>query len=286
VTAICRSREQLHMALPHDRTRAVVMTMGALHAGHARLIDAARAEVGDEGHVTVTIFVNPLQFAANEDLGRYPRTPEADVALCREHGADLVFLPSVADVYGPDAGADASGITVDPGALGTRWEGEQRPGHFAGMLTVVLTLLHLSRAEVAVFGEKDYQQLTLIRAMVRRFALPVRVVGVPTVRDRDGLALSSRNAYLDAQQRARALAVPAALAAGRDAAEAGGDAEVVLDAARGVLEDAGLEPDYLVLADPQLGPPPQMGEARLLTAVRVGGTRLLDTTAVVLRGVA
>jgi pantoate--beta-alanine ligase len=286
VTGICRSREQLHLALPHDRTRAVVMTMGALHAGHALLIDAARSEVGAEGHVTVTIFVNPLQFGAQEDFGRYPRTPEADLELCRRHGADLVFLPSVADVYGSTTGAGPGGISVDPGELGTRWEGEQRPGHFAGMLTVVLTLLHLTRADVALFGEKDYQQLTLVRAMVRRFAVPVRIVGCPTVRDADGLALSSRNAYLDPLQRATALAVPGALQAARAAADAGGDADVVVAAARGVLREAGLDPDYLALTDPDLGPPPSMGPARLLVAVRLGSTRLLDTTALLLRGAA
>lgn len=286
MVAICHSREELRLALPHDMQRAVVMTMGALHVGHASLIEAARRDVGEAGHVTVTVFVNPLQFGPNEDFARYPRTPQADIDMAGRHGADLVFLPSVADIYGSDAGADPDGITVSPGRLGDRYEGEQRPGHFAGVLTVVLTLLQLSAADRAYFGEKDYQQLTLIAAMARRFCLPVRIVGVPTVRDDDGLALSSRNVYLSQQQRQQALAIPRALAAARNAAEAGAQANVVVQTAADVLAEAGLAPDYLALTDPDLGPAPATGEARLLVAVRVGTTRLLDNIAIALRNVA
>jgi pantoate--beta-alanine ligase len=286
VVAVCTSREQLRLALPYNATRGVVMTMGALHAGHAALITAAREAVGPQGHVTVTVFVNPLQFGPQEDFGRYPRTPEADIDLAADRGADLVYLPSVADVYGSDAGADPAGITVSPGVLGTRWEGERRPGHFAGVLTVVLTLLQLTRADIAVFGEKDYQQLTLIRAMARRFALPVRVLGVATVRDADGLALSSRNVYLSAEQREQALAIPRALTAAQEVAAAGGDGASATSAAAAALRSAGLRPDYLVLTDPDLGPAPETGEARLLVAVPVGTTRLLDNAAISLRSVA
>jgi len=282
---VCRTREELRLALPHDRTRAVVMTMGALHAGHAALIDAARRDVGPQGHVLLTIFVNPLQFGPGEDFDRYPRSEQADMALAREHGCDAIYLPSVTDVYGA-AGPDAAGITVDPGPLGARWEGALRPGHFRGVLTVVLTLLHLTLAERAYYGEKDYQQLALIRSMARRFALPVRIIGVPTVRDHDGLALSSRNAYLDPAQRLQAAEIPRALFAARDAAAAGGDPGVVRGTAADILRHAGLIPDYLDLAGPDLGPAPEVGRARLIAAVPVGRTRLLDNLEVSLRGAA
>lgn len=286
MVAVCHSREELRLALPHDAERAVVMTMGALHVGHASLVEAARRDVGPDGHVTVTVFVNPLQFGPREDFARYPRTPQADIEIAAQYGADLVFLPSVADIYGSDAGADPDGITVSPGRLGAWYEGEQRPGHFAGVLTVVLTLLQLSAADRAYFGEKDYQQLTLIRSMARRFCLPVHIIGVPTVRDDDGLALSSRNVYLSAEQRQQALAIPRALAAARNAAEAGADADVLLQTASEVLAASGLTPDYLALTAPDLGAAPAVGEARLLVAARVGTTRLLDNICVHLRDVA
>lgn len=286
MVATSRSREQLRLALPHDRTRAVVMTMGALHAGHAALIDAARNHVGEHGHVTVTIFVNPLQFGPGEDYERYPRSVDADLAICAEHGADHVFLPTVADIYGHDEGAQPGGITVDPGTLGSDWEGSARPGHFSGMLTVVLTLLNLTKAEIAFFGEKDYQQLTLIKAMARRFQLPVKIIGVPTVRESDGLALSSRNAYLSEAEREQAAAIPAALFAAQDAAHAGATVDSIIDGVHRDLEATELTPDYVVITDPELGPAPTYGEARLLVAVPVGGTRLLDNVALELRGVA
>ena len=286
MTEVIRSREQLSLALPHDRTRAVVMTMGALHAGHAALIDAAREDVGEDGHVTVTIFVNPLQFGPGEDFDAYPRDAAADIALCREHGADAVFLPSVADVYRSDSGADPGGITIDPGRLGQGMEGDQRPGHFSGMLTVVLALLHLTQADRAYFGEKDFQQLTLVRAMARRFYLPVRIIGVPTVREPDGLAMSSRNVYLTPAEREQAAAIPAALSEAQEAADAGADADAVVQVARDHLAGAGLHPDYVELRDPMLGPAPEWGEARLLVAVPVGRARLLDNVPVLLREVA
>ncbi len=286
MVAVCTSREQLRLALPYDRPRAVVMTMGALHDGHASLIDAARAAVGRQGHVTVTVFVNPLQFGPAEDLDRYPRTPQADIDLAAAHGCDVVFLPPVGDVFGQVPGTAAAGISVDPGPLGDELEGAARPGHFSGVLTVVLTLLHLTRPDSAFFGEKDYQQLTLIRAMSERLALGVRIVGVPTVRDGDGLALSSRNVYLSPDERARALAIPRALFAAQDAAAAGADSGVIFELVRGTLADSALVADYIALTDPDLGPAPAMGEARLLVAVPVGRTRLLDNVGLQLKGVA
>jgi pantoate--beta-alanine ligase len=194
-------------------TVGVVMTMGALHEGHEALIRAA-AEQAD--NVLVTIFVNPLQFGPNEDFDRYPRTLDDDLAICARNGVDLVFAPPVGQMY-PHG---EPSVRVNPGPLGEILEGASRPGFFHGVLTVVLKLLHLTRPDLAFFGEKDYQQLTLVRRMVRDTDLPVRVVGVPTVREPDGLARSSRNRYLDPAQRRAALALSAALAAG--AAATGG----------------------------------------------------------------
>jgi len=253
---------------------ALVPTMGALHAGHRALVRAAKARAAS---VVVSVFVNPTQFGPGEDFDRYPRTWDADLAALAEEGADLVFHPGVEDVYPPGS----VGVTVDPGPLGSVLEGAVRPGHFAGVLTVVAKLFGLVRPDLAVFGEKDYQQLTLIRAMARELALGLEVVGVPTVREDDGMALSSRNRYLDPAQRGAASAISAALRAGVDAG--GHGAGAVLAAARTVLEgEPSLVLDYLELTDPDLGPPPSAGPARLLVAARVGATRLLDNTAVLL----
>ncbi|WP_306000616.1 pantoate--beta-alanine ligase [Blastococcus carthaginiensis] len=255
---------------------ALVPTMGALHEGHRALVRAARERAGG---VVVSVFVNPTQFGPGEDFDRYPRTWDADLAALAEEGADVVFHPPVEEVYPPGA----AGVTVDPGPLGSVLEGAVRPGHFAGVLTVVTTLFGLVRPDLALFGEKDYQQLTLIRAMARELALGVEVVGIPTVREDDGLALSSRNRYLSPEQRARAATVNRALRAGADAGPQGPDA--VLAAARAVLAEApDLVQDYLELTDTDLGPAPAAGPARLLVAVRAGSTRLLDNTAVRLGG--
>ncbi|WP_128375411.1 pantoate--beta-alanine ligase [Streptomyces cavernae] len=199
-----------HFAVP-GRT-AVVMTMGALHEGHATLIRAARAHVGPKGFVIVTVFVNPLQFGAGEDLDRYPRTLEADLKTAEQAGADVVFAPSVDEVY-PGGEPD---VRISAGPMGERLEGAVRPGHFDGMLTVVAKLLHLTRPDLAFFGQKDAQQLALIRRMVRDLNFGVEIVGVPTVREEDGLALSSRNRYLSKTERRTALALSQALFAGRD----------------------------------------------------------------------
>jgi len=257
---------------------AAVLTMGALHAGHVALVRAARDAVGPDGVVVATVFVNPLQFGQGEDLDRYPRALEADAQVARDAGVDLLFAPPIEQVY-PEG---EPRVSVDPGPLGDRLEGAARPGHFRGVLTVVAKLLNLVVPRVTAFGEKDYQQLVLVRQMCSDLELGVEVLGVPTVRDPDGLALSSRNAYLDPVQRARALALPAALHAGQQAAGRG--AEAVLAAATGVLDgEPGAEVDYLVLTDPDLGPAPRAGAARLLVAARVGGTRLLDNAPVDLR---
>jgi pantoate--beta-alanine ligase len=250
----------------------VVMTMGALHDGHAALLRAARAECD---HVVATIFVNPLQFGPNEDFDRYPRTIEADLALLRECGTDLAFLPGVDEMYP----TGEPRVTVSAGPLGTVLEGAHRPGHFDGVLTVVLKLLNLTRPEVAYFGEKDYQQLTLIRAMVAELNVPTSIRAVPTVREPDGLALSSRNRYLSDGQRQAALALSRALRAGVGAVAHGPDG--VLAAARRELND--VDVDYLALTDPDLGPPPRSGPARLLVAARFGSTRLIDNMALILQ---
>ncbi|MEU2350732.1 pantoate--beta-alanine ligase [Modestobacter sp. NPDC049651] len=250
----------------------LVPTMGALHEGHRTLVRAARARGGS---VVVSVFVNPTQFGPGEDFDRYPRTWDADLAALAEEGADVVFHPPVAEVYPPGA----LGVTVQPGPLGSVLEGAVRPGHFAGVLTVVAKLFGLVRPDVAVFGEKDYQQLTLIRAMARELALGVEVVGVPTVREDDGMALSSRNRYLTPELRASAATLSAALRAGAAAGAEGPAA--VLEAAAAVLAGApDLVPDYLELTDPDLGLAPRTGPARLLVAARAGTTRLIDNTAV------
>jgi pantoate--beta-alanine ligase len=251
---------------------ALVPTMGALHEGHRTLVRAARDRAAT---VVVSVFVNPTQFGPGEDYDRYPRTWDADLGALAEEGADVVFHPGVDEVYP----SGAAGVTVDPGPLGSVLEGAVRPGHFAGVLTVVAKLFGLVRPDLALFGEKDYQQLTLIRAMARELALGVDVVGVPTVREDDGLALSSRNRYLDPDQRATAAAISAALRAGAEAGPRG--AAAVLAAAREVLAaQPELLQDYLELTGTDLGPAPVSGPARLLVAARAGATRLLDNIAV------
>ena len=280
---VARTRAELVAALGETRARggrvALVPTMGALHAGHAALVDEARSRVDPDDAVVVSIFVNPLQFGPGEDLDRYPRTFEADLEVCREHGADVVFAPSVEEVC---PGGDPQ-VTVEPGPLGNVLEGATRPGHYRGVLTVVAKLFGLVRPDLGVFGQKDYQQLVLIRRMAADLCMGVDVVGAATVREESGLALSSRNAYLDDDQRRLALALSRALRAGADAGSQGGervlaDAAAVLDAAEGV------DLDYLALTGPGLEEAPEHGEARLLVAARVGPTRLIDNTEIHLGG--
>lgn len=254
------------------RRVVLVPTMGALHEGHLTLVRAAKRTPG--AVVVVSIFVNPLQFGPSEDLDAYPRTLDDDLAALRAEGVEIAFTPTGSDMY-----PDGIRTSVHPGPIGDDLEGASRPGHFAGVLTVVLKLFEIVRPDRAYFGEKDYQQLTLLRQMVADLNLDVQIVGVPTVREPDGLALSSRNRYLDTDQREQAGALSAALLAGKYAAAGG--AEAALDAARAVLDEVpAVEIDYLQVRDPMLGPAPAEGQARLLVAARLGGTRLIDNIAI------
>ncbi|MFI5533719.1 pantoate--beta-alanine ligase [Kitasatospora sp. NPDC051853] len=260
---------------------AVVMTMGALHEGHASLIRAARKQVGRDGRVAVTVFVNPLQFGAGEDLDRYPRTLAADVRLAEEAGADVVFAPLPEEVY-PNGTPQ---VRISAGPMGERYEGASRPGHFDGVLTVVAKLLNITDPDFAFFGEKDAQQLAVIRRMVADLDFDVEVVGVPTVREEDGLALSSRNRYLSETEREQALALSKALFAGRDAAVRG--AKAVREAAATALDGAeGVTLDYLALIDPDdftEASDDFRGEAVLAVAAKVGSTRLIDNVSMLIR---
>ncbi len=270
---IARTRAELDAARG-DSTVSFVPTMGALHDGHLQLLKHARP-LGET--LVASIFVNPTQFAPGEDFEAYPRTFDADLERCAEAGVDVVFAPTVQTMY-PSGLVDT--VTVDPGPLGAVLEGAVRPTHFRGVLTVVAKLFGLVRPDVAVFGEKDYQQLTLIRHLASELALGVEIVGCPTVRESDGLAMSSRNRYLSADERQRAAYLSAALRAGVAAGPEGADA--VLTAAHAVLDSAGIRPDYLVLTDPDLAQPKPGAEARLLVAAKVGTPRLLDNTALTL----
>jgi len=269
---VARTRAELAEARAGAQARVgVVMTMGALHAGHAALIREARRSCGT---VLVTIFLNPLQFGPAEDLARYPRTFDDDLALCTREGVDVVVAPGPDVVY-PDGDP---GVRVSAGRLGEVLEGRSRPGHFDGVLTVVAKLLHLTAPDAAYFGQKDAQQLLLIRRMVRDLDFGVDVTAVPTVREPDGLAMSSRNTYLTQLDREVALTLVGALRAGQAAASEG--ASAVRRAARAVLV---AEPlvlvDYLVLVHPEsLEDVPEWyrGPALLALAARVGTTRLID----------
>jgi|tagenome__1003787_1003787.scaffolds.fasta_scaffold20457019_1 pantoate--beta-alanine ligase len=271
-TAVARNRAELAAARAGlGGTVAVVMTMGALHAGHIELVRQARKRADA---VIMTIFLNPLQFGPGEDLAKYPRTFDEDLKLCIEEGVDLVFAPSP-DVMYPNG---EPGIRVTAGPLGNLLEGASRPGHFDGVLTVVAKLLHLTRPDLAFFGQKDAQQLLMIRRMVSDLDYTCEIVAVPTVREADGLALSSRNMHLSAFDREAALALSRALMAGQTVSAEG--ASAVRRAAREVLirEPLALV-DYLVLVHPDtLEDVPEWyrGPAVLLVAARVGTTRLID----------
>jgi len=268
---------EISKALRHTGRRVMLVpTMGALHDGHIALVRAAKRVPG--AVVVVSIFVNPLQFGAGEDLDAYPRTLDADLELLEGEGVEVVFTPTASSMY-----PDGPRTTIHPGPLGAELEGAVRPTHFSGMLTVVAKLLQIVAPDRAFFGEKDYQQLVLIRQMVDDLNIDVRIVGVPTVREADGLAMSSRNRYLDPEQREQAGALSAALLAGKYAASTGPAAAV--DAARAVLDEVpAIGVEYLELRDPWLVPDPAAGPARLLVAGRLGGTRLLDNIAVNLPG--
>jgi pantoate--beta-alanine ligase len=250
----------------------LVPTMGALHAGHASLIERARR---DCRHVVVTIFVNPLQFDRKDDLAAYPRTLEADAALCSELGVDIVFAPNAADMYpAPPV------VSVDPGDVATHLCGRYRPGHFRGVATVVMKLFQISHADVAFFGEKDAQQLAVIRAMVRDLNVPIRVEGVPTVRDADGLALSSRNQRLSAEERRLAPMLYAALRQAVDALSSGvRQTEPVRTRASALIpKDPRLRLEYLDVVDAVSFQPVSevRGPVTIAGALWVGNTRLID----------
>jgi pantoate--beta-alanine ligase len=270
-------RETLREARRGGARIALVPTMGALHDGHLALVDRAR-EIADV--VVVSIFVNPLQFGPNEDLDRYPRDLAADVALLEERGVAHVFAPSVAEMY-PDG---PSSTRVVAGKVGSLYEGRSRPGHFDGMLTVVSKLLHIVQPDVAMFGQKDAQQLFLVRRMVRDLDLPVAIEGVATVREEDGLALSSRNRYLDARERRAARTISLLLEAAASAADRGIDA-VIAAAQSASMGEPLVKLDYLVVANPATLLPvddDHRGPALVLVAAVVGSTRLLDNGPILL----
>lgn len=301
--SLAHTREELAAAIAaNEPNRAVVMTMGALHEGHLDLLRRAGALVGAGGTVLVTIFVNPLQFAPGEDLDAYPRDLEGDVEKLRTVAENelqlsqlVVFAPTPEVIYP----SGTPQVTINPGPIATVLEGATRPTHFGGVCQVVLNLMHLTRPTWALFGRKDAQQLAIVRAMVRDLAVPLSIEPVDIRRESDGLAMSSRNAYLTPTQRQQALALSQALKAGIAAAENGGDGAAVRQAALAYLANAdGVEVDYVAvvgadsfvdLAGAGLGLDPQKyqpvaGEPALLAlAAKVGSTRLIDNTLITLR---
>lgn len=267
------AKELAQLEVPAGGKRAVVMTMGALHRGHMALAEAARERAEQ---VVATIFVNPLQFDDPADLERYPRTLEADCAALEAAGVDIVYAPAVEDVY--PGGRPM--VTVNAGPLGTVFEGAYRPGHFDGVLTVVLKLLHLTRPDLAFFGQKDAQQVIAIRAMCRDLNVPVDINVVPTVRDADGLALSSRNVFLSPEERADALVLSRALAEGAAVLAEGARVPLAVAVARAAIAQVPtVALDYVGALDPasaQAVPDDHHGEVVLAVAARVGKTRLID----------
>ena len=272
---IVRNSEELARARARlQGTVALVPTMGALHAGHITLVAEAKKRANK---VAASIFVNPAQFGEGEDFGRYPRREADDTRMLEDAGCELVWMPSVSDIY-PDGFATQISVS----GVSERWEGEARPGHFDGVATVVAKLLLAMRPDVAVFGEKDFQQLAVIQRMVADLAIPVEIVGVPTVREADGLALSSRNAYLSAEERNQALALPNALQTARSAILRGIPVFQVLHDAHATLRDGGFSRiDYFSLVDAATLEPLEEpnGDMRLIAAAVIGTTRLIDNIA-------
>jgi pantoate--beta-alanine ligase len=276
---IATTAGELATARPDGNAGPLVLvpTMGALHDGHRSLIRMARDLAGGAGTVAVSIFVNPLQFGPNEDLDRYPRTFPADLEVCAEEGVDLIFAPGMEVIYPRDPE-----VRIRSGRMGAIVEGASRPGHFDGVLTIVLKLFNLVRPDIAVFGQKDAQQLALIKRMVADLNVPVRIVSGSTVREPDGLALSSRNRYLSPAERRTALALSRALHAGAD--RVGAPAAEILRVAQAVLDEAAkadpaLSLDYLVLVEPTTFTEvtsSYSGPAVLAVAGKVGSTHLID----------
>jgi pantoate--beta-alanine ligase len=275
---IVRTSEELATAaasLKREGALALVPTMGALHAGHMALIDEAKHRADK---VAATIFVNPTQFGAGEDLSRYPRREEEDARMLNKAGCDLLWVPTVEDIY-PQGFA----TTVQVSGVSERWEGEARPGHFDGVATIVAKLLLSVTPDMALFGEKDFQQLAVIRRMVTDLDIAVEIVGIPTVREADGLALSSRNAYLSEDERHRAATLPKALNSAKQRIQSGDPVAAALSQAKQALVDVGfLKIDYLSLVDAatleSLDQP--RGEMRLIAAATIGTTRLIDNIAI------
>jgi pantoate--beta-alanine ligase len=270
---IASLREHLRAARAQGRTIGLVPTMGAFHAGHVSLMERARAEADD---VVVSLFVNPTQFGPSEDLAAYPRDEARDAAIAEQAGVDVLFAPPVEEVY-----PDGFQTTVTVGALAEPLEGAQRPGHFDGVATVVTKLLNMVGPDVAYFGQKDAQQALIVRRVARDLDIPTRIEVCPTVREADGLALSSRNAYLAPAERERAIALRRALDAAEQAIAAGErDAGAVATAAHAAMEPFGVEPEYLALvASESLQPVDRIdGEILVALAARVGRARLIDNT--------
>ena len=266
---LTRARAQLEGSV------AFVPTMGALHAGHMELVAEARKRADK---VAASIFVNPTQFGEREDYGRYPRREADDAAMLEQAGCDLLWMPAAGDIY-----PDGFSTTVSVAGVSERWEGEARSGHFDGVATVVAKLLLAVRPDIALFGEKDFQQLAVIRRMVADLNLPVDIVGIPTVREADGLALSSRNAYLSDDERGRAVALPNALQAARAGIVNGQSVGAALQQAKQSLVEAGfLKIDYFALVDAATLEPLEAakGDMRLIAAAVIGTTRLIDNIAV------
>ena len=273
---IVRSSEELARARAAMAGKvALVPTMGALHAGHKALVDEARRSADT---VAATIFVNPTQFGPNEDFTRYPRREAEDARMLEAAGCDLLWMPSVSDMY-----PQGFSTSVHVGGVSERWEGEARPGHFDGVATVVAKLLLSVRPALALFGEKDFQQLAVIRRMVEDLDIGVEIRSLPTVREEDGLALSSRNAYLSSEDRERAVALPRALEYARRAILDGTAVRLALDTGRKMLVEAAFSRiDYFALVDATTLEPLESphGQMRLIAAAAIGGTRLIDNLAV------
>jgi pantoate--beta-alanine ligase len=270
---ICRTAQGIP-ARPVDRRRVLVPTMGALHRGHGELIRIGREAAGKNGELAVSIFVNPLQFAPGGDYEKYPRPEETDDEFCRNAGVDILFRPSADEMYPPDFS-----VVVEENSLANTLEGRSRPGHFRGVCTVVTKLFHLLSPDAAVFGEKDFQQLAIIRRMVRDLNFPIEIIGAPTVREADGLACSSRNEYLNAAERQQAPVLQRALQEARRVAAGQRSVEALLAAARKVIATAPLARiDYLEVVNANtLQPVAEAGpDSLIVVAAFFGHTRLID----------
>ena len=271
--------ETIAAAHAHSRDRAgrsvLVPTMGALHRGHLELIRTARERAGTDGEVAVSIFVNPLQFEPGSDLEKYPRPQNRDEQACRDADVDVLFRPAANEMYATDRS-----VVVDEMSLSTGFEGASRPGHFRGVCTVVAKLFNLLAPDAAVFGEKDYQQLAIVRRMVRDLNFPIEIIGVPTIRETDGLALSSRNQYLNTTERADAIALSRALRDAKECVTAGetSPAKLISLATESIAAKQSARIDYISIVDGETFEPLEIvrSNARMLLAVFIGNTRLID----------